>query len=144
MNEDEEIWRRAWRNMLDDPNATKAQRDFAYTQMNDRIGMGQRFTGQPTQTHKKNKNTSGWDLIEAYELGDWNNPDPGVVISLASQEILSREVDTGQGPIMMSAIMLKAGGADVVAAYPKLHTAAQHLIADKETTRENKSHAYVC
>jgi tetratricopeptide (TPR) repeat protein len=141
MNKEEETWSKAWRNTLDDPNATKAQRDFAYTQLNDRIGMGQRFTGKATQIRKKN--ASGWDLINSYECGVWNNPDPNVIVSLASQEILSRQVDKGQGPILMSARILKPGVGDVVAAYPKLHTAAQHLIADRKTTSENKSHAYV-
>mmetsp|Transcript_28560 Transcript_28560/g.52145 ORF Transcript_28560/g.52145 Transcript_28560/m.52145 type:complete len:638 (-) Transcript_28560:200-2113(-) len=137
-----------WRSILDDPSSSKAMRDIALSQLNDSIGIGKAFTGEPDLTKPKlyqrenNMEATGWDLVEALEMGYMGQRfSANDVISIASSDILSRE-DNTKGPIRLRYVQ-KHGKMDVLSAYPKLHKAAKQIINDNNADNEVKSNAYV-
>ena len=137
-----------WRAILDDPNSTKAMRDVALSQLNDKIGEGDMYTGktkilQGKEAELAKAKEGDWSLVEDFELGNWGEYNGNAVVGAAAEEILSREIEDERGPIPLSLRGVQSDGSlDFLSAYPKTTKACKRIIDDSKVDNELKSNAY--
>ena len=143
-------WEEEWKAILDDPDSTKSMRDIAISQLNDNVGIGDVFTGKSKIEMKIGDEVQvevaakgNWILVEDFEEGNWSPSSGNVVVSTAAEEILSREIEDGRGPLGLSSRGLQQDGSfDFFAAYPKLIEACTTIIDGAYVDNELKSNAY--
>lgn len=134
---------REWRAILDDPNSTKAMRDFALSQLNDHIGMGKIFDGEP-EIKIGRFDQGDWIIVEDFEEGNWGRDFNGYAIVAAAADIILTKEGYDHGPISLSLRALQNDGTkDFLKAYPQLHKACTRIIGMRDADRELKSNAYV-
>ena len=88
---------RKWRAILDDPNSTKAMRDFALSQLNDSVGIGKIFDNGTPEIKCGEIDKGSWSIVEDFEEGNGGRDFDGyAIVSAAADIILTNEGYDGE------------------------------------------------
>ena len=139
-NEAATLLSEAWRQVLNDPNSTKASRDMALSHLNDPIGMGKRFTGEAEI--KYGEDQEEWAIVEDFEDGHWGNDNGTAIVSIASDIILEKEGDDSKNIMLIRRVVREDGTSDPVASYAKVFGACTRIINNRTLDNEIRSNAY--